>query len=78
MFCKESALEQEVSIIIGRTSTRLLAVSQESYYLCQRWSKEGRGWEITRESNLGDSFAKSVCGGGQWRKSRVENAIELK
>lgn len=58
---EKSAFEQEVSILIGQTSTRLLPVSQENYYLCQRWSKEGRGWEITREGNLGDSFAESMC-----------------
>lgn len=60
---EQSAFKEEVSIIIGQTSTRLPPVSQENYRLCQRWSKEGGGWEVTGGPNLGDNFAKRMCVG---------------
>lgn len=31
-----------------------------------------------KKVNLGDSFARRVCVGGQWKQSREKNAIELK
>lgn len=37
--------------------------------------EDGRSPE---EVNLGDSFAKRVCVGGQWKQSRKENVVELK
>lgn len=57
---EKSAFKQEVSIIIGKTSTGC-CLSVRRIIICVRWSKGGSGWEITSEDNVGDNFAKILC-----------------
>lgn len=57
---EKSAFKQEVSIIIGKTSTGC-CLSVRRIIICIIWSKGESGCEITSGDNLGDNFAKIPC-----------------